>query len=137
MPSTELLLPMFALVVWTFIAVGRLFVHRVGLVRKGTIKPGFYGTFQGSTEPDSAIQLSRNFINLLEAPVLFYVGCLAAMSLDAVTRPLWLLAWGYVVIRVVHSLVHTTFNELRVRIALYFASWLVLLGFWGTLVSSV
>lgn len=137
MSPRDLVLPMFVLVVWTFITVGRLFVLRVGLVRRGAVDPRYYRTFQGGEEPDAAVKLSRNFINLFEAPVLFYVGCLAAMAVDQVTRTMVLLAWGYVALRVVHSLVHTTFNELRLRIALYFASWLVLLAIWVALVMAI
>lgn len=137
MSPVDLILPMFVLVLWTFITVLRLFVHRVGLVRARTVDPKFYGTFEGAAEPESAIKLSRNFINLFEAPVLFYVGCLAAMSVGIVTQPMLVLAWSYVGLRVVHTLVHTTFNELRLRIALYFASWLVLVGFWVMLLAEI
>jgi hypothetical protein len=32
------------------------------------------------------------------------------------------LAWGYVGLRVLHSLVHATFNDVRLRFALFLAS---------------
>jgi hypothetical protein len=40
------------------------------------------------------------------------------------------LAWLYVAIRVVHSVIHTGANPIYPRLTAYFASWLVLLAMW-------
>ena len=134
MQSVALVYPMFALVVWSFVTVMRLFFVRLKSVRAGEASVRYYQTYQVGEEPGEAAQLSRHFSNLFEAPVLFYAGCLAAISLGQTTQLLAILAWVYVGLRLVHGLIHTGPNLLQARIAAYFASWAALLAFWCVLV---
>jgi hypothetical protein len=70
---------------------------------------------------------NRNLMNLLELPVLFYVVCLSLYVTDLVNeRRIWL-AWGYVRLRAVHSLVHLTFNHVLVRLRVFAVSNIVLI----------
>lgn len=79
--------------------------------------------------PDSAAA-SNNLQNLFELPVLFYLGVVVALVL-LVTDPLLVaLAWGFVGLRVVHSLIHCSYNNVNHRFAVYLASSLLLLLFW-------
>ena len=50
---------------------------------------------------------------------------------------LFWLAWAYVASRVVHAIVHLGGNRIPSRMAVYGASWLVLLAMWATLVAGV
>ena len=50
-------------------------------------------------------------------------------------RLIFWLAWAYVVTRIVHSFVHLGANKIPPRMAVYGASWLVLLAMWATLVA--
>ena len=47
------------------------------------------------------------------------------------------LAWAYVATRITHAAIHLGPNTLRWRIRAYFASWLVLMGMWVTLVAAL
>ncbi|KAL4820366.1 membrane-associated, eicosanoid/glutathione metabolism protein [Aspergillus spinulosporus] len=69
-----------------------------------------------------------NFSNLLEQPTQFYAVTLAlAIAHRGVDDPTDLkLAWLYVGLRVVHSLVHVTVNRILVRFAVFVASSAVL-----------
>ena len=136
MDSRLLIYPMFALVVLTSTVLVRLFRARVRAVSTGAVGAAYFRTYQAGTEPEETAKLSRHFTNLFESPVLFYVGCLAAMVLDHVSALLLALAWLYVIARAVHTFVHTGSNRLRPRIAAYAASWLVLLTMWVVLVVS-
>ena len=103
---------------------------RMGYLRVQAVKGGmdakFYKTYDNGSEPRLAAQASRNFINLLEAPTLFYMVCLFALSAKMVDHLFLWLAWAYVIIRYVHSAVHLTKNILPLRMILYFMSWTVL-----------
>ena len=43
------------------------------------------------------------------------------------------LAWTYVAVRLVHSAIHLTSNDVNLRFSAYFSSAVVLLAMWGTL----
>jgi hypothetical protein len=137
MNSRLLVYPMFALVVLTSSILIRLFRARVRAVSTGTVSASYFRTYQEGEEPVASAKLSRHFTNLFESPVLFYVGCLAAMVVNHVSVTLLALAWLYVIARIVHAFVHTGSNRLRQRIAAYFASWLALFAMWLVLVVSV
>ena len=47
------------------------------------------------------------------------------------------LAWAYVACRVIHAFVHLGSNRIPPRMAIYGASWVVLLAMWMTLVMGV
>lgn len=125
---------MAAMVLLTFVVLGTLFRTRIRAVREGTVRASYFQTYQGDAEPEGSIQLSRHFVNLFEAPTLFYVVCLAALATDRSSTGLVVLAWGYVALRIVHTLIHTGSNQLPARIGAYFSSWAVLLSMWGWLV---
>lgn len=125
-----LVYPMFAMVILTFVVLVALFVARTRSVRNGTVSGVYFKTYQGETEPTSSVQLSRHFANIFEAPVLFYVACLAAMIGGQASIIFEILAWTYVALRTMHAYIHTRSNKLRPRIAVYFFSWTVLLLMW-------
>ncbi len=137
MQDHSLVYPMFAMVVLTATTLGRLFRSRVASVQAGTTDPRYFKIYQDGGEPVASAQLSRNFSNLLEAPTLFYVGCLAAMISGQTSALVTALAWLYVAARVLHTIVHTGSNRLNARIAAYFTSWAILLTLWGAVALGV
>lgn len=136
MPATALVFPMFAMFLLTALALGILFRRRVQAVRTKQVSLVFFGTYQG-TEPELTAQASRHFVNLFEAPVLFYVACLAAMATAHVTMTLVILAWAYVLARALHSWIHLGSNRIGNRLRAYFASWLLLAAMWIVLVVGI
>jgi hypothetical protein len=128
--ASSLLYPMFAMVVLTALVLVTLFRRRVREVRDGRVSTRYFRIYQGELEPEAAAKAARHFSNLFEAPVLFYVACLAAMILRLDGWILPALAWAYVLARLLHAAVHLGGNRLRQRIAIYAISWLLLLGLW-------
>src|ERR1700722_1352893 len=118
---------MFAMVVLTVIVLATLFRSRVGAVRQGLVSAAYFRIYQGASEPESSAKAARHFSNLFEAPILFYVVCLAAMITHFTGPAMQALAWVYVGARVVHAYVHLGSNRLRHRMRAYFFSWGVLL----------
>jgi hypothetical protein len=135
--NVDLVYPMAAMVLLTFVVLMKMFFARVSAVRTGETKAGYYKTYQEGKEPREVAQLSRHLVNMFESPVLFYVACVTGMLTGQNATILVALAWVYVAMRVVHAYVHTGSNSLPPRIKVYFSSWLVLLGMWGTLVVGV
>jgi hypothetical protein len=130
MSELQLVYPMAAMVLLTFVVLVRLFRSRVRAVREGLAPASYFRTFQGAGEPDYAIKPARHFANLFEAPTLFYAGCLAAMVIQVRGWGVLAIAWAYVAARVVHAWIHLGGNRLRHRIRAYFISWLLLLALW-------
>jgi hypothetical protein len=126
--------PMFAMVLLTAAVLATLFRARVSAVRSGQLKQSYFKIYQGQLEPESSAKAARHFANLFEAPILFYVGCLAAMSMHQTGAVMQALAWTFVAARGVHAYVHLGRNKLQPRIAVYMFSWAVLLAMWIYLV---
>jgi hypothetical protein len=71
-----------------------------------------------------------NLMNLVELPLLFYVVCIGlyiTLSVDALAVAL---AWLYFGLRLVHSLVHLTYNNVFHRLGAFAASAVVLGALW-------
>ena len=137
MNNFVLVYPMCAMVVLTCCVLGALFRARVKSVSSGQIEARYFKTYRGEDEPDSLVQLSRHYINIFEAPTLFYVACLVAMITEQSTALLISLAWLYVGLRVIHAYIHIGSNKLRPRIRVYLGSWIVLATMWGALTVGV
>jgi hypothetical protein len=130
MSELQLVFPMLAMVLLTFVVLILLFRSRVRMVREGRVPVSYFGTFQGAQEPDYAVKPARHLSNLFEAPTLFYAACLAAMILGVSGWGVLALAWGYVAARCVQAWIHLGANRVRHRLRAYFVSWLLLLGLW-------
>ncbi|WP_309893919.1 MAPEG family protein [Archangium sp.] len=131
--SFQLLLPMAVLVGLTFLVALRLLSLRAAAVKQGQVRMSYFRAMQGEAPPETAAAAGRAFSNLFEVPPLFYVACVAVLALGKVDTGFVLLAWGFVVCRVVQTLIHLSYNNVTHRLAAYLAGWLVLLGLWGRL----
>ncbi|WP_439134489.1 MAPEG family protein [Pseudomaricurvus sp.] len=68
---------------------------------------------------------ANNFKNLFEVPIVFYVVCIVAFLLGQVDGLLFNCAWAFVILRVIHSLVHCTYNRVQHRFMAYLGSSIV------------
>lgn len=134
---TNLVYPMAAMVLLTAVVLVRMFRSRVAALRSGLIQREFYRLHQGGDEPEGPRKHARHFVNLFEAPTLFYVVCLAAMVSGVATPVMAILAWSYVLVRMFHAAVHLGGNRLRYRVRAYAVGWLVLLAMWIQLTIAV
>ncbi len=135
MTQVELIYPMAAMVLLTIIVLHRMVRGRVAAVRSGDVDARYYKTHQGeNTEPHKVAQNARHFTNLFENPVLFYVACVVSMATGLGGTPMLVLAWLFVVTRIVHAIIHLTSNRIPRRVVAYGASWTVLAAMWLWLV---
>src|SRR5205085_919106 len=73
---------------------------------------------------------NRNYMNLLEIPTLFYVGSLMFFIAGSVDTLVLTTAWIYVGLRIIHSLIHVTYNNIRHRLIPFAMSNIVLATYW-------
>lgn len=125
------------MVLLTFIVLIRMFRSRVADVKSGATNATYYKTYNEGAETRHSAQLSRHFVNLFEAPVLFYAACVVAMLTGLHAALMISLAWVYVALRVLHTFIHLGQNKIQPRLYAYFSSWIILLAMWGTLVVGV
>ena len=69
-------------------------------------------------------------MNLLEAPLLFYVASLMYFVAGRVDQTTLTVAWIYVALRAIHSLIQVTYNNVFHRLAAFASSNVVLIAYW-------
>ena len=128
---TTILLPMLIHFGMTVTILILLALRRAGELRA---EPSLFDKIDldSSHYSDAAKKLSNNFQNQFQLPVFFHVGGSLALLFSVTGWVAGALAWGFVVSRIAHTIVHTTFNNVRVRFALFAIGLLCLIGFWIT-----
>ena len=69
--------------------------------------------------PKQARFAGQNYNHQFEAPVLFYVLCGTAIVAGLGDETTLLIAWAYVGFRIVHAIVHITYNRVMHRFAVF------------------
>ncbi len=115
--------PVLALVAWSMIMLVWLYVRRLpALVRYAISEARLQSGEAIRQMPPQAQWAADNYNNLMQQPTLFYALCLG-IFLSGLSNPgLEYLAWLYVAIRIVHSIVQSTVNITTIRFCLFLAS---------------
>ena len=132
MQPSPILGPIVALVAWSLVmmlwmAATRLPAMRRKGIRIGTLVGGRGADLDGVLE-DSIQWKSHNYAHLMEQPTIFYAVALSLALMDQGDGLNLTLAWIYVGLRIVHSLVQAIFNRVLVRFLLFLLSSLALVG---------
>lgn len=122
--------PMMAMVAWTFIIMLYMAYKRWGAGFAGRLKLNDFKMGESTDVPFDVRLAGRNFSNLFEAPVLFYVLCLSLFVTRTVSMDFLVIAWVYVALRVVHSLIHVSYNKVFHRFSVFAVSCFLLLAMW-------
>lgn len=127
---SPILLPVVALVAWTMVMWAWMYVTRIPAIRRAGMRldPDAPRGQQMSTLSPSVRWKADNYNHLMEQPTQFYAIAIALALLDRGGGADLALAWAYVAIRVLHSLVQATWNKIEVRFSLFFLSSLVLIA---------
>jgi hypothetical protein len=127
------LLPAAAMVALTAVVWVRLYVQRIGEMRRRRISAGELATAPQTATVLQDVTAADNFRNLFEVPVLFYVLCLALYVTHRQGAALLALCWLFVALRAVHSAIHYTYNNVMHRFFVYVTSTVLLFGLWAWL----
>lgn len=121
--------PVLALIGWTFFMQLWLYAARIPAMRKHRVN--LEDVRQGrpvNPLPPEVTRVADNFNHLHEQPTVFYALALAAQLAGATDLVSLHLAWGYVVIRILHSLIQATANIIPIRFLVFTISTLVLVA---------
>jgi hypothetical protein len=131
MPQSLIFAPMGVLAFLTFGVLLLIPIRRFQAGARGEIVRDDFKFGEAASVPGRVSIPNRNYMNLLELPMLFYVGSLmffVAGKVDAVALGV---AWLYVAIRIVHSAIHLTYNNVMHRLAPFALSNIVLIVYWA------
>lgn len=129
--SQELIFaPMGAMALLTFVVLGFIPATRFRAVFARQVTADDFKLGESNRVPPHVAVTNRNFMNLLELPMLFYVAGLMYYVAGRVDQTALALAWAYVGLRTVHSAIHLSYNNVIHRLIAYATSNFVLLGFW-------
>src|SRR5688572_3213913 len=119
----SLIPPVLALIGWTFVMWIWLYATRIPAVKAARVDLEAVSRTGGSLDlPPEVTRVADNYNHLHEQPTLFYALALAAQLANAVDGLSVGLAWGYVVLRVIHSFVQATRNVIIVRFYVFAAA---------------
>lgn len=128
MYANGMIAPVLALVTWTLVMWVWMYATRIPAMQKAKIDLAELSrTGAPLVLPPKVARVADNYNHLHEQPTIFYALALAA-QLAGVSDPLSVgLAWGYVGLRVAHSLIQATVNVIPVRFLVFTLGTLVLM----------
>lgn len=125
---TSILTPVLALVclsllVWIWMYATRIpAMGKAGIQPQAAMHPGSLDTL-----PSSVRRVADNYNHLMEQPTIFYA-LVFYVFLVGIVDPLFIwLAWGYVGLRVLHTLIQCTANVVNLRFLVFALSTFVLM----------
>jgi hypothetical protein len=102
---------------------------RVSLVRSGQVKPEDIALRQPNW-PRQVLQVQNAALNQFELPVLFYVLTVLSIITRDADLTFVILAWVFVLLRLVHAFIHVTSNNVRQRGLAFITAAFVLMAMW-------
>lgn len=128
----DILLPVAALVAWSLVVMAWMIVARFAAFRKmGVSLRGRVGGKPGMLDgvvDERAQWKAHNYIHLMEQPTLFYAIALTLAVAGLGEGLNVLLAWIYVALRVIHSLIQATVNVILYRFIVFMLSSIILVA---------
>jgi hypothetical protein len=136
MTVQEILLPLFVEVILTFLLLFYLAPLRGADIKAGIARPDNVSL----REPNwsrRTLQVGYSFSNQFELPVLFYILTILEYVTHLAGLIFVVLAWIFVICRILQAYVHVTSNKIRVRGAFYAIGALVLAIMWAIYIVEV
>ena len=118
--------PVLALVLWTLVIWIWMYATRIPAMQRAKIDPQEAARTRALDLPPEVMWVADNYNHLMEQPTIFYATALAAQLAGQADHWNIGLAWGYVTLRVVHSLIQCTKNIIVLRFAVFTLSTILL-----------
>ncbi len=127
---TSMMAPVLALIVWTLVMLVWLYARRIPAMRKAGIDPAkIKGSESYASLPPmepKAVWAADNYNHLHEQPTIFYALCIYSHLAGVIDGLNVGLAWVYVALRIVHSLIQVITNFVPLRFVVFNLGSLVL-----------
>ena len=116
--------PVVVLVAWSMVMWLWMYVTRIPAIRaaKMTLNPQAPRGEQMASLPARVRWKADNYNHLMEQPTVFYALALSLALLGAGDGINFYLAWAYVVLRILHSLIQVLVNKIELRFMLFVLS---------------
>ena len=127
--NSSMIAPVMALVAWSLVMWVWMYAQRIPAMHKAGVKPQD-ARFPGSLDilPDGARAAADNYNHLMEQPTVFYAVALA-LAIGGLGGGLnTQIAWAYVALRILHSIVQATVNRVMWRFGVFALASLALLA---------
>ena len=113
--------PFFATIILTLCVWIYMYIRRINFLNNQKLNPqDLVGTNAlAKLSPPPVSNPADNLKNLFEIPVVFYALVLYLYTTNQVDTVYLYAAWIFVVFRILHSIVHCTFNLIMLRFWLY------------------
>ena len=138
MDLTTFLAPVLALISLTLIVWVHLYARRIPAMQAANMDPEeakFPGTYADRL-PEAARAAADNYNHLMEQPTIFYALMGYAALTEQTFAAVYWLAWGYVALRALHTVVQLSMGKVMIRFALFALSTLCLFGMVGVMLLS-
>lgn len=131
MAEQAILIPPALLVVWTMVMAVWMAIDRMKTFSKAKIDidkapRGARGGDFHAQLPAGSDWPAHNYMHLLEQPTVYYAACVI-LAIGGPTGYDFVLAWTYLLLRIVHSVYQAKINIVKVRGAIFAISTLVML----------
>src|SRR5687768_5728247 len=115
--TSPILQPVIALVLWSFVMWAWLYATRIPAIQaaKAPMRPEMTAADLNALLPARVRWKADNYNHLMEQPTLFYAVALTLAVVGAGGGLNAALAWIYVGLRIVHSLVQASANVIMIR----------------------
>lgn len=133
MIGAAILQPVVVLLAWTMVMWVWMYATRIPAMTKSKdvdpkTKVGGTGRQLDDILPERVQWIAHNYNHLHEAPTVFYAVALVLAIIGQGDGINAAIAWAYVGLRIVHSLVQATINRVLIRFALFALSSLALIA---------
>lgn len=136
MSIEAILLPMFTQVALTLVLLYWMGYLRIRSIRTGKVKADQIALREPNW-PLRVTQIGNAYHNQLELPVLFYVVMLLALITNTLDVVIYMLAWMFVLSRVLHAYIHVTSNRLDRRGGLFMVGAVALTLMWVIVIARI
>ncbi len=123
MIDSPILVPFVGVMLLTLVVWVYMYARRLPFIFRNRLSPQQLAPVEfARLSPPQVSSPSDNLKNLFELPTLFYAVVLYLLLADQVDTGYIAAAWVFFVFRVLHSIVHCTFNSVPLRFFLYVIS---------------
>lgn len=131
--AQPLLAPVIALVIWSAVIWAWMYATRIPAITRAKMDMDSHAPSgeQMAQLPAEVRWKADNYNHLMEQPTLFYAVAISLAVLGDVSALSQALAWAYVALRVVHSLVQVLFNHILARFGVFVLGSLALFALTG------
>ena len=132
-----ILLPVFVQVLLTSVVMVLMGRRRIRAAKNKEISMSAFRTMNLTGASEQVIATSRNFDNQFQMPMLYLFSVVFTLQLGLADVAYVILGAFFVVLRIIHTVVHIGSNNVRLRFNVFLFGCVVLWGIWLRLAAQV